>query len=108
MTTIEPMKYHGPGWTLDLSERDEYGEIVTTGEHYQIWAPQSEADIPEGAMVNGAPRRPRDHWAACWTSGDGEAGDFIKSKTFAEVVSIFPDRVARRFRANPDITRCAR
>jgi hypothetical protein len=87
---IEPMRYHGPGWTLDLSDRDEDGEVVADGEHYWVWAPQG-----EGAQ--------RQHWAACWQSGDGEAGDFIKGKSAADVLYIFPDRIARRFRAHPDI-----
>lgn len=107
--SVEPMRSHGPGWALDLSERDECGETVVSDECYWLWAPQVEKRrspkfpgkwSPDGGVCwYDDARCPREYWAACWQSGDGEDGNFVKGTSADEVLHIFPDAIAEQFRA---------
>lgn len=110
MTDIAPMRSHAPGWTLDLSTRDEDGEVTATGARYMVWAPQTDiirdprfpgmwSTTADGVGWYEDARPPRDHWAACWQSGDGKDGNFVEGQTADEVLASFPDQIAKRFRA---------
>lgn len=94
---VEPMRFHGPGWSLSFSQRDEYGEIVERGACYQLWAPQDGQIADPYADTWSTDKEPRDHWAAAWQSADGDDGDFVRGTTLAEALRIFPPAIRRQF-----------
>lgn len=107
---IEVMRFHGPGWTLDLSERDEYGDVETAGASYMVWGPQAgellrdEERFPgmwstDGMGWHPDAREPRQHWAASWQSADGDDGDFVTGASAGVVLAIFPPDVRDAFTA---------
>lgn len=76
--TPQPMKYHGPGWSITLPVSGRPDEVVD----YQLWAP-----------TNG-----RDFWQAAWTGDAGNAGDVAKGDSLDAVLGILPDPIAAAFR----------
>jgi hypothetical protein len=97
--TVHTMKYHQPGWSLDLI-RDEDGR--KTEYSYMVWAPQTQEDVDR----MGSPNPPRDHWAANIQVGyhqDEEYFDLLggghwQGASFDEVTHRFPARIRTAFR----------
>ncbi len=99
-----PIRFHGPGWVIDLTTYDEFGDEVASGAVYQLWAPQDDvlADPYGHAAVQrkyNAEWTPRLTWAASWQSADPEDGDFRRGDSAESVLAIFPDDVRERFDA---------
>ena len=59
--TVERMKYHGPGWNVNLLD----GTVT-----FQVWAPGGERHRPE--------------WRAGWIDTETEGGNYAAADTFAE------------------------
>jgi len=95
---IRTMKYHQPGWDLELHEPDNI-EV-----RYMLWAPQTQEDVDR----MGGSNPPRDHWSACvqvgrlteddyqdvWDKRDG----FWEGQSFDEVTATFPINIRRAFK----------
>lgn len=90
-TEVQPMRYHGPGWTVDgptrvVIDRDT-GEEYEGSDTFQVWAPN------DG----------RDHWAASWGVCEDDLnighGGFRKGSTLDEVLAVFDHDKAREFGA---------
>jgi hypothetical protein len=75
---VEPMTYHGPGWTITLPVSGRPGETVD----YQLWAPGGG----------------RDFWQAAWTGDAGMTGDLTRGDSMEAVLGILPDPIAAAFR----------
>lgn len=76
-----PMRYHGPGWSVEPTQRMEL---------YLLWAPSD--------------RRPE--WKACWQSPDGLRGGFRTAGTAVDALGCFP-RTGRPARAAEALRRAA-
>lgn len=95
MDEVQTMRFHGPGWTLELEAA-----------WFKVWGPQPAAEYPACAGMVASSKPPRDHWAAAWGEQlDEDAGeevlpdgDFRRGASLEEVLAIFPARVAARFR----------
>lgn len=76
---VEPMKYHGPGWTVDVN-----GDRQVT---YMLWAPQTQQDQDRA----GSPNPPRTDWAANWTrDGHERTGGHQQGATAEQALACFP------------------
>jgi hypothetical protein len=97
---LEPMRFHGPGWTLDLTIRDERGNAIERGPLYQLWAPQdSSVPDPYIEFQSSPGYAPRMFWAAAWQSADGHAGGFVRGATAEIVLVIFDPKLRAKFHA---------
>lgn len=82
MTLVaEPMKYHGPGWTIDGPKRTvidrDTGEEYESSDTFQLWAPNDK----------------RDHWSACWSVTEDnlnpDDGFFVNGDDLDDVLAPF-------------------
>lgn len=80
MTTVTPMKYHGPGWSLTQGART-----------YQVWGP---GEIVHDGIPMG---RFRDHWSANYQGPKDDDGNFVSGATLQDVLRIFPVAVQKIF-----------
>lgn len=97
--TPKPLTYHGPGWEIDLTTRDEYGDVIRSGPSYYVWAPQDGVITdPHGYADHQAPGwEPRAYWQASWQSADGNDGNCVKGESAEVVLAIFGPNVRALF-----------
>lgn len=90
---VEPMRYHGPGYTVTFQHTD-------CETYAQVWLPQTPEDVSPSARIRNAdgdmvPVSPRSAYAASWVTTCGESdhqdGGYIADVPLDEALDLFGD-----------------